>query len=102
VWSGGARGRGAERGRGSRRVGHYGLARVAGLKWTVVFYNYSKIFKQFELIWLKGGLPMLEKIKIKYGIEGLEERNDFLHRNFFRFEVKFKWKFRGASSFEIQ
>jgi hypothetical protein len=33
---------------------------------------------------------MLEKIKIKYGIEGLEERNDFLHRNFFRLEVKFK------------
>jgi hypothetical protein len=33
AWLGGARGRGAERGRGgSRRVGHYGMACLAGPK----------------------------------------------------------------------
>jgi hypothetical protein len=29
------------------------------------------------------------KISIKYDCEGFEERNNFLHRNFFRFEMKF-------------
>jgi hypothetical protein len=33
---------------------------------------------------------MLKKFKIKYEIEGFEERNNFLHRNFFRFEFDFE------------
>jgi hypothetical protein len=56
----------------------------------------------FELIWLKDGLLVLENFQIKYGIEGFEERDNFLRRNFFRFELGFKWKFREESRFEIQ
>jgi hypothetical protein len=56
----------------------------------------------FELIWLKDGLLVLENFQIKYGMEGFEERDNFLHRNFFRFELGFKWKFREESRFEIQ
>jgi hypothetical protein len=33
---------------------------------------------------------MLEIFKIKYGIYGFEERNNFLHRNFFIFEFDFE------------
>jgi hypothetical protein len=40
--------------------------------------------------------------EIKYIFEGFEERNHFVHRNFFRFDVDFEWKFREASRFEIQ
>jgi hypothetical protein len=38
----------------------------------------------------KRDLPMLENFQIKYKIEGFEERNNFLHINFFRFEIDFK------------
>jgi hypothetical protein len=38
-----------------------------------------------------------QKIKIKYGCEGFEERNNFLHSNFFRFEMDFELKFREFS-----
>jgi hypothetical protein len=34
-------------------------------------------------------LPKLKKIEIKYGFEGFEERNNFLHRNFFIFKMDF-------------
>jgi hypothetical protein len=34
--------------------------------------------------------------------EGFEERYNFLHRNFFRFEVDFEWKFREALWFEFE
>jgi hypothetical protein len=44
---------------------------------------------------------LLIKIKIKYGPEGFEERNNFLHRNFFRFGVDFELKIREASRFEF-
>jgi hypothetical protein len=42
---------------------------------------------------LKKDFPELEKFEIKYGCEGLEERNNFLHRNFSRFEMNFELKF---------
>jgi hypothetical protein len=42
------------------------------------------------LIWLKDGLLLLEKFQIKYGMEGFEERDNFLHRNFFGFELNFE------------
>jgi hypothetical protein len=35
----------------------------------------------------KKDLPELEKFEIKYGCEGFEEGNNFLHRNFFRFDM---------------
>jgi hypothetical protein len=56
----------------------------------VTFSKYSKKSNGFKLIRLKDGLPLLEKSQIKYGIEGFEERNNFLHRNFFRFELDFE------------
>jgi hypothetical protein len=33
---------------------------------------------------------VLEIFQIKYGIEGLEERDNFLYRNFLRFELDFE------------
>jgi hypothetical protein len=36
---------------------------------------------------------MIGKIEIKYSFEGFEEENNFLHRNFFRFEIYFELKF---------
>jgi hypothetical protein len=41
---------------------------------------------------IKDELLVLEKIQIKYEFDGFEERNNFLHINFFRFEVNFHWK----------
>jgi hypothetical protein len=45
----------------------------------------------------KKNLPELKKIEIKYGCEIFEERNNFLHRNFFRFKMDFEltiWEFK--------
>jgi hypothetical protein len=33
---------------------------------------------------------MLENFQIKYGIEGFEEMNNFLHRNLFKFKANFE------------
>jgi hypothetical protein len=44
------------------------------------------------MIRLKYELPVLENFQIKYELEGFEERNNFLHRKFFRFEMGFKCK----------
>jgi hypothetical protein len=48
------------------------------------------------------GIWRLENFEVKYGFEGFDERNKFLHRNFFKFEVDFEWKLWEASMFEIQ
>jgi hypothetical protein len=42
------------------------------------------------LVHSKNDLPELEKFEIKYGYEGFEERNNFIHRNFYRFELDLK------------
>jgi hypothetical protein len=45
----------------------------------------------------KKGLPKLEKFEIKYGFEGFKERNNFIHRNSFRFKIYFElkiWEFK--------
>jgi hypothetical protein len=42
------------------------------------------------LIRSKDGIPELEIFEIKYGFEGFEDRKNFLHRNFIRFEVGFE------------
>jgi hypothetical protein len=49
----------------------------------------------------KKDLPGLKKFRIKYGIEGFEERNNFLHRNFFIFKVDLKLNFREALGLEF-
>jgi hypothetical protein len=42
------------------------------------------------LLWLKKDLSDLENFEIKYYFEGFEEENNFLHRNFYRFEMDFE------------
>jgi hypothetical protein len=55
--------------------------------------NGSNRFKFFQTDRLKKYLPMIGKIEIKYSFEGFEEENNFLHRNFFRFEIYFELNF---------
>jgi hypothetical protein len=43
-----------------------------------------------NFILFKHDLTDIKKFEIKYGCEGFEETNNFLHRNFFRFEMEFK------------
>jgi hypothetical protein len=57
--------------------------------------NYIQILSSFYRS--KNDFPELKKIQTKYGNEGFEERNNFLHRNFFRFKMKFELKFHEAS-----
>jgi hypothetical protein len=41
---------------------------------------------------------MRHKFEIKYGFEGIDERNNFPYRNFSRFETEFELKFRETST----
>jgi hypothetical protein len=42
--------------------------------------------------WTKRDLPKLKKFKTKYGCEGFEEGNNFLHRNFFKSKMVIELK----------
>jgi hypothetical protein len=46
----------------------------------------------FKLRPIQNGLPELQKFGIKYGCEGLEESNKFVHRNFIRLKSNFELK----------
>jgi hypothetical protein len=46
----------------------------------------------FKFVRSEQHLPLLGKNEIKYGFEGLVEVNNFLHRNFFIFEMSFELK----------
>jgi hypothetical protein len=48
------------------------------------------------LVQSKKDLHELKKFEMKYGFEEFDERNNFLHRNFSRFEMYFKLKFRES------
>jgi hypothetical protein len=74
----------------------------AGLKAHWHFLIIQNNSNEFELFWLKSELPVLENFKIKYEFEVFEERNNFLHRNFFRFKLDFEWKIREASRFKLK
>jgi hypothetical protein len=52
----------------------------------------SNILKKFKPSSIQKGLPEVEIFEIKYGCYGFEERNNFLHRNFSRFEMDFELK----------
>jgi hypothetical protein len=84
------RSRGGSRGE-SRHVGCNGsvaLGRPARNNTVFLFFqNYSN---EFQLIWSEDRLPVLENFQVKYRFEGFEERNNFLHRNFFRFKLYFE------------
>jgi hypothetical protein len=45
------------------------------------------------LIQSNNGLHLFENFQIKYGREGFKERNNFLHTNFFIFEMGFELNF---------
>jgi hypothetical protein len=64
-----------------------------------MYSNFSKLNLNF--IQSKDDLNVLKKFQIKYGIQGFEERNKYLHRNFFRFELDFELKFRETLGFEF-
>jgi hypothetical protein len=49
-----------------------------------------------NFLWPKQDIPEIKKFEIKYVFEGFDERNNFLHRNFSRFEMDFKIKFRES------
>jgi hypothetical protein len=79
-------------GRLGRKSG-LGPAKVLGhdLNRCELFQTVSNIIQTHSnLIWFKKDLSKLEKFEIKYNIDDFEERNNFLHRNFFRFEVDFE------------
>jgi hypothetical protein len=49
----------------------------------------------------KKDLPELENFGLKYDSEDLEKVNNFVHRNFFRFRMNFKLKFKELSILEF-
>jgi hypothetical protein len=55
-----------------------------------VFYLLKIFQTDFNLIQSKDGVLLLGKFQIKYGFEAFEIRNNFLHRNFFRFELYYE------------
>jgi hypothetical protein len=48
------------------------------------------IQKYSNLIHSKSDLSGFENFEIKYDFEGFDERNNFLHKNVFKFEVDFE------------
>jgi hypothetical protein len=64
------------------------------LKPDLIQTNFKRIQIQFNLFQIlidpKKDLSELEKIETKYGCEGIEERNNFLHRNFYRSKMNFE------------
>jgi hypothetical protein len=54
--------------------------------------------KGLELIQLKMSFQCSNKFQIKYGCEGFQQRNNFLHRNFFIFKMDFELKFGESQS----
>jgi hypothetical protein len=42
-------------------------------------------------------LTKLENFQIKYGFEGFDDRNNFLYRNFLKFEMEFELQFKETS-----
>jgi hypothetical protein len=90
-------------GRGGQNVGHggggcwavcYGLSPV-----NSAFFELNRILsKGLELIQLKMTFQCSNKFQIKYGCEGFQQRNNFLHRNFFIFKMDFELKFGESQS----
>jgi hypothetical protein len=50
------------------------------------------------LVQSKNDFPEFKKFEIKYGCDGVEERNNFLHMNFSRLEMDFELKFCKSRS----
>jgi hypothetical protein len=89
------RGGGQHVGCGGRLLGRLLWARLSE---QCLFELNRLVSKGLELIRYKDGLPVLNKFQIKYGRERFEERNNFLHRNFFIFKMSFELKFGESRS----
>jgi hypothetical protein len=83
-------------------AGHGHSNGSTGFKLIQTDSKISNGFKPFKVHSIQKGPSELRKYEIKYGFEWFDERNNFLHRNVFRFKVDFEWKFIQASRFEIQ
>jgi hypothetical protein len=73
-------------------VGH--VATVPGFK-PIDSINSNRlkfILNNFKIDSIQKNLPKLEKFQIKYGSKGFEERNNFIHRNFFILGMYFELK----------
>jgi hypothetical protein len=44
----------------------------------------------FKICSIQIGPSQAQKIEIKYGLEGFDERNNFLYKNFLRLEMSFE------------
>jgi hypothetical protein len=93
-------------GAGGRRPG--ALALVPGLNFSPnsVKTDQIQLNLNFKLVQTltdqKLDLLELLKFEINYGFEDIKMMNIFLHRNFSRFRMDFKQKFREVSRFRIQ
>jgi hypothetical protein len=63
---------------------------------STVSNDFKSIQNYLNLIQPKTDLPKLQKFEIKYGFDGFDERKNFLHRDFSRFKMNFKLKFRES------
>jgi hypothetical protein len=65
--------------------------------WSDLIQTDLKIFKlilnSFKLYLIQIGLSQGQFFKIKYVFEDLKKFKNFIHRNFFRFEMCFEFKF---------
>jgi hypothetical protein len=62
-----------------------------------LIFNGFKLYSNSFIDRSKNDLLEQEKFEIKYGCEGFEERNNFLHSNFFRSKMDFElkiWEFK--------
>jgi hypothetical protein len=66
------------------------------------FWFIQTFLNEFELILSKGGLPLIQKIQIKYEIVENEIRNNFSYWDFSKFETEFELKFKEALGIEFQ
>jgi hypothetical protein len=74
--------------------------RGRGREWqvglTAIQINFDIIQIRSNLVRIKTSLPEPENLELKYGFERFDERNNFIHRNFSRFKMDFKLKFRES------
>jgi hypothetical protein len=79
--------------RGGRRViDRWVLCYSDGRHWLILIQNQIQIqIKSLQSFTdSKMHLPELKQFEIKYGCEVFEERNNFIHRSFFKLEMDFK------------
>jgi hypothetical protein len=77
--------------RGGRDANMWARGYSAGRRGANSKFKWIQIkFKYFQILTDQNDLTELENFEIKYSFEGFEERNNFLHKDFFRFEMDFK------------